>query len=161
MPTTAPAIAQHAGAFCHGEVNATHRATHVSPAIGTQEFAGHELHIPCDAHVVVTVIGSSPNRTSAMRPMTVVIHGITIPVHGVDAVDIIHVSIPVIIHAIAGNLIGVCPHLPHQILMGIADARINDCHNHIRGPSCGIPCGERAQIYTGNTAVLARIIQTP
>ena len=111
MTATAPAIAQYAGAFGHSEVYATHRPAHISPAIGTEEFTGHELYFPCNSHGGVTVIGSGTYRASAVSPMAVVIHGVTITVYGVDTVDIIHVSIPVIIHSISGNLAGVHPHL--------------------------------------------------
>jgi len=111
MTATAPAIAQHTGAFGHGKVDAIHRPAHISPAIGTKEFTGHELYFPYNSHGGVTVIGSGTYRASTVSPMAVVIHGVTITVYGVDTVDVIHVSIPVIIHSISGNLAGVHPHL--------------------------------------------------
>ena len=161
ITTTTPAVTQHAGTLGHGEIDATDRATHVSPAIGTQEFAGHELHFPSNSHVDKAVIGSGANRTSAVCPVAIVIHRIAVAVHCIDAVDIIHIPIAIIVHTITGNFARVHPHLPGQVLMCITNTRIDHGHNHLGRSSGRIPCSRCPQIHSRHTAILASITQPP
>ncbi len=96
-----------------------------------------------------------------MRAVPVIIHRIAIVIDDVDAVHIIDITIAVVINSVAGNLIGVHPHLISQLLMRVADACVDDRHQHIRGTGAHLPRLGRADIDARAPAVLARVAQGP
>ena len=66
-----------------------------------------------------------------MCSVTHIIRRIARPVDGIDAVHIIDAYVRVVVDLVVGNLIRVDPNLVRQILVRIADARVNDGHEHI------------------------------
>ena len=67
----------------------------------------------------------------------------------------------IIIDTVTGNLPGVDPHLPGQILVRVANACVNDGYNHVGGASARVPSLGCTDIYTGCAAVLAGIVEPP
>ena len=127
----APTVAEHLRAFIDREVDARYRAAGVATALGAEEFAAHQAHLPSHAHVRVAVIGRCADRARAMRAVPVIVHRIAVVIDDVDAVHVVHKPVVVIVHTVVGNLIGIHPHLVSQLLMRVTNARIDHRHQDI------------------------------
>ncbi|MNC14178.1 hypothetical protein D3C75_619440 [compost metagenome] len=73
-----------------------------------------------------------------MAAMPVIVHGIVIVTDEIPAPDIVHITVPVIVDAIAGNLARIGPQVCSNIGMCVIDSRINN-RNRYSIPPCCIP----------------------
>lgn len=93
--------------------------------------------------------------------MALVVHGVTVAVDEVVAVDIIDIAVVVVVDSVAGDFVGVDPHVVVQIGVVIVDTRI-DYGDH-SGPAAvrDIPGKRGIDISVCRAAGLAEIFQRP
>ena len=159
--TSAPTVAENTHILGHGILDAFHGVGRCTGAIGTEEFQCHQTHLPCHADMVPASVGLRANRAGTMRPVVVVIHRIATPVDHVDPEDIVRIAVAIVVDAIAGDLTCIPPHLALKVLVGIADARIDDRHGHVGGTGGDVPCPHRVDILPSGSSRLAGIPESP
>ena len=71
--------------------------------------------------------------------MPIIIHRIAAPPIGIASVHIVHQTVPIIIHSVAGDFIRVPPHVSRQILVGVTEAGIHHRYNHVPSRTPDIP----------------------
>ena len=161
MASPSPTITEDSSPVGNSKVNSAYCSTGVTPAICTQELAGHETNLPRHPYVRVPIIGSCPNGPSTVRAVTVVVHRISVKIHGIHPVHIVDVTIVIIINPISRYLIGIIPHLTNQFLVGVSDSSVDHRHDQILGTGCGIPCFYCTNINPFSAAILTRVLQAP
>jgi hypothetical protein len=73
--------------------------------------------------------------------VAVIIERVSAVGNGVNAVDVVDVAISVIIDSVAGDFIGVSPHIRCDVRVVVIDTCIDDESDHIRWTSGDIPRG--------------------
>src|SRR5207302_7437620 len=80
-------------------------------ARGVQKVARHDLHLPGHSHHADTVVAQGADGAADVRAVAVIVHGIAVVGNGVDAVNIIHETVAIIINPIAGDFARIDPHI--------------------------------------------------
>ena len=60
---------------------------------------------------------------------------IAIVIHGIDAINVVHVPIAVIVNAIARNLAGIAPHICAEVLVAVSHAGVEHRDHHVGAAS--------------------------
>src|SRR5688572_1446850 len=127
----------------------------VEAAIGSEEFKGHDADVPSDANMFAAPVGSRADRSGHVRTVTVVVHGIAIVEHGVDAKNVVDEAVGVVIGIVAGDFARVAPHLRGEINVVVVDAGINDGNDDVGAAGGEVPGGHNINVSATNAAVLA------
>ena len=107
------------------------------------------------------VICTRTDCPRAVCAVAIVIHWVAVVINRINSVNVVNVTVIVIVHTVFGNLAGVCPHLPVQILMGIANTCVDDGNNYIGRTRDCVPCFGCANINACCSSVLAGILEAP
>ena len=145
---------EHIRSLIHGRVN--HLDTHYPDSGNVRvSSSGHAA----DSYSVVVGGGDSTGHVGT------VIHRMDgrIAGHEVVSVDIIHISVAVIVPAIAGNLRLIGPCIRLKIGMVEIDAAVQDSHYHIAASEYAVlvPGPLEAHINALSEAKLARVVVMP
>src|SRR5205814_9797891 len=128
---------------------------------GVQKFAGHDLNLPADADNADGVVAHRADRSADMRAVAMIIVGVAGVVYGVDAVNVVHVPVAVVVNAITRNLPRIDPHVVGQVFVCIAHAGVNDRHDDVGRGVLTVARGLRADIRAWRAAVNAGVVQAP
>ena len=130
-------------------------------ARGVQKFARHDLHLPGHSHHPDAVVAQRADSAADVRAVAVIVHGIAAVGDGVDAVNIIHKTVAIIINPVAGNFARIHPHVVRQVLVRIAHAGVNDRHDDGARRVLNIPSVGSVDVRAGDTSQLTGIVQSP
>ena len=96
-----------------------------------------------------------------MGAVAVVVHGIAGVVYGIDTMHVVHVTVAVVIGAVAGNFTRIHPHVAGQILVRVAHSGVDHRHDDVGRAVLRIPCILRVNVRAGRAAVNAGVVQPP
>ncbi len=81
-------------------VETLHRVGHCAAAAGAQELTGDNAHFLVDADDAEGVVALRADDTGHMRAVAVVIHRVAAVGNGIDAIEIIHIAVVVVVHPV-------------------------------------------------------------
>mmetsp|Transcript_58955 Transcript_58955/g.171043 ORF Transcript_58955/g.171043 Transcript_58955/m.171043 type:complete len:1022 (-) Transcript_58955:661-3726(-) len=122
-----PRVAQDLGAVRDRIIDGADGVGGPAGAVASQELQRHDPHTaPRDAGHAEAVVADAGDRTGAVRAVELVVHRVPVVVREVGAVDIVDVAVPIVVDAVAGDLVRVHPHLLPQVLVSVVDAGVDD-----------------------------------
>jgi hypothetical protein len=97
-------------------------------SISREKLSADDLSAPRNAGKTRSIVTPGGDDTGAVRAVTVIIEGISAACDGVDAVNIIDISVTIVIDPVTRDLSGINPDISGQIRMGILNTAIDDKH---------------------------------
>src|SRR5688572_8989454 len=111
----------------------------VARAGSGKEFARPDFHVPVDAAHAQTIVAAGADGPGDVSAVPVVIHRVTRSGYGINAADIIDVTIPLIVDAITGDLEGIGPHIGSQVGVRVVNAAVDHEYDHVRRSGSDVP----------------------
>src|SRR5207302_1527397 len=93
----------------------------------SRAFAARVIHAPDG--VGNETIARGADGAADVRAVAVIVHWIAAVGNGVDAVNIIHETVAIIINPIAGDFARIDPHIAGEVFVRITHAGVNDRHD--------------------------------
>ena len=109
--TSTPAVAHDVSTILTSVVDTFNRISSHPEAEWTEELTSHYLYIPCHSSDTDTVVANSTHCAGTVGAMTLLIHGISVIIEGIDSMYIVNPTIVVIIDSVAGNFTAIHPHV--------------------------------------------------
>ena len=156
-----PAIAHDMRPFPDRVVDALQGIRDEPRAVAVEEFASHQLHPPRDPRDPLAVVADGAHRPGDMGAVAVVIRRVATAGDGVESVDVVDDPVPIVIHAVPGDLIGVAPHIQRQILVRVADAGIDHRDDDVLRAVARVPRFRRIDVGVASAGGLPRVVEPP
>ena len=150
-----PGIAAEMVALGGAVVHRRHGAGIVAVPGRADELAGDQADVPAHTRDADTVVADRADGAGAMGAVAVVVHGIVVPVVEIVAVEVVDIAVAVVIHAVAGDLAGIDPHVGGEVGVGVIDTGVDDHDQHAGIAGVVIPG------LGGVDVVVGSLVETP
>src|SRR5581483_415392 len=130
--------------------------------VRTDEFARHDLYVPRDAAHPHPVITNRANDSGDVCAVAVVIHGIRVMIHGIDAVAVVDVAIVIVVDAVVVAVRRAGINVVGEVRVVVVDPRVDQSDVDTRITGRDVPSRGGINVGTGDgVRDLARVLQRP
>ncbi len=156
----APGVVHHLRVHVGGVEHGADCGAGGARAARAQELDRHDARAPAHSRHAHAVVADGGDGARHVRAVTMVVLGIVVVVAEVVAVDVVHVTVAVVVDAVAGDLPRVGPYVGGEVGMGVIHAGVDHSHDDI-GAGLHVPRFGRVHVRVGLAAGLPDVIEAP
>ena len=158
---TGPACVHDFCAVEAGVIDAGDGVRGGAEAIDIEKFAGHNLDFPTNAGDAFAVVADGADDAGDVSAVAVIIGTIAGVVNGIEAVNVINDSVPIVVDAVAGNFGSVGPDVGREIFVSVTNASVDDGDDDPGGVIMSLPGNGGIDIAAGCSIKLAGVLHGP
>ena len=143
------------------KVHARYDRTGCEEALRVRRFDRHQANVPRHTDVWLAIVCGRADRARDVGAVAVVVIWIARAGESVDAENVVHKAIAVIVNPVSLNLTGVAPHLRSKIQMCVTDAGVQHRDDDVRAAHGDVPRVGDIDVRAAHAPELTVIAQAP